>query len=319
MLSRVAERIYWIGRYLERTENTARLINVYANLLFDLPKGVPLGWELLPNIMGGREAYDKHYQKVDERNVIKFVMMDKSFSGSVLNSASSARENARTTREILPNEAWELINELNLFVNDNAASINARNKRIHFLVGLIRRCQHISGMLAGTMSRDVAYNFMIMGRNIERADMTSRILDTGAIDVVDPDDEFYSAYANILWLNVLDSLGAEQMFRKQVRERVDQKSVLNFLLQNRTYPRSITNCLEVFENALHSFPKHEATQRCISHTKLHLKTTDIASLNGIKLHEFLDELQMNFNNIHNEVASTWFSLDTQKQQQEKTT
>jgi len=318
MLSRVAERIYWIGRYLERTENTARLINVYANLLFDLPKGVPLGWELLPDIMGGRDAYSENYQKVDERNVIKFVMMDKSFSGSVLNSASSARKNARTTREILPNEAWELINELYLFVSDNAASVTARNKRSHFLVGLIRRCQHISGMLAGTMSRDVAYNFMIMGRNIERADMTSRILDTGAIDVVEPDDEFYSAYANILWMNVLDSLGAEQMFRKQMRVRVDRKSVLNFLLLNRIYPRSIMNCLEDFESALASLPKHEPTQRCISHTKLQLKTTNIDSLKGMELHKFLDELQMGFNDMHNEVASTWFSLDTQKQQQENT-
>jgi len=316
MLSRVAERIYWIGRYLERTENTARLINVYANLLFDLPKGVLLGWELLPNIMGGRNSYNEGYQKVNERNVIRFLISDKNFTGSILNSARSARENARTTREILPNEAWELINELYLYVNESTTTINARNRRNHFLIGLIRRCQHISGMLAGTMSRDAVYDFMIMGRSLERADMTTRILDTGAILAIEPDDEYYSTFKNILWLNVLGSLGAEQMFRKLVRERIDQKNVLNFLLQNRIYPRSVSHCLEVFENSLYPLPGAEESQRCISLTKHHLKTADIESLKGYQLHEFLDKLQMNFNEIHNEVASTWFSLDAQTQQQE---
>lgn len=314
MLSRVAERIYWLGRYLERTENTARLINVYANLMFDMPKDIPIGWDLLPNIMGGKKEFEKNYPNMDERSVIKFLLADKTFTGSILNAAIFARENARTTREVLPNEAWELINELYLYISDSHASVQSRNKRNHFLVGLIRRCQHIGGMLNGTMNRDAAYDFMIMGRNLERADMTTRILDTGAFTALDPDDEFFEAYENIIWLNVLDSLGAVQMFRKLIRDRIDRAGILKFLLNNRFYPRSISYCLEGVENAIHTLPENTAAQRAISHTRLHLKNSDLEVLENIQLHEFLDKLQMNFNNIHLQIAASWFSLEHSQSQ-----
>lgn len=94
MLSRTAERIYWIGRYLERAENTARLIKVFTNLLIDLPRGAPIGWEMLPAIMGGKSQFQKRFQVMDERNITRFLLVDKPFQGSAINSISAARENA---------------------------------------------------------------------------------------------------------------------------------------------------------------------------------------------------------------------------------
>lgn len=309
MLSRTAERIYWTGRYLERAENTARLTKVFTNLLIDLPKGAPIGWEMLPEITGGRKQFEKRFQVMDERNVMKFLLVDRGFSGSAFNSISAARENARTTREVLPNEAWEMINDLYFFIKENNAAIGARSKRNLLLDGVVQRSQQLSGMLKGTMSRDVAYHFLEIGCALERADMTTRILDTGSIDVLTPDEERDSHFGNIIWLNILDSLGAEQMFRKQHYERIGRESVLNFLLRNRTYPHSVIFCLESVEGELYLLPQNEATQHTVRHAKLHLNKSKNELLTGTTLHHFLDRLQLNFNFIHNELSSTWFGRE----------
>ena len=110
MLSRVAETIYWVGRYLERAENTARLINVNTNLMLDLPKGIALGWEPLIHMLGCEAAYDERHDEVTERRVVNFLISDESNPGSILSTLSYARENARTIREVLPREAWEELN-----------------------------------------------------------------------------------------------------------------------------------------------------------------------------------------------------------------
>ena len=112
MLSKVAERVYWLGRYLERIENTARLINVYGNVLLDLPRPAKLVWESLVAITGSQETFAERYSRADERNVVKFYLADRSNPPSVLNSITYARENARTVREIVPANTWEAVNDL---------------------------------------------------------------------------------------------------------------------------------------------------------------------------------------------------------------
>ena len=112
MLSRVAERIYWCARYLERVENTARLVSVYDNLLFDLPHDFNIGWYNLITINSGEQAFDERYKIRDERNVVKFLLADDTNFSSMLVSLKMVRENMRTTRDVVPQETWELINEL---------------------------------------------------------------------------------------------------------------------------------------------------------------------------------------------------------------
>ena len=122
MLSRVAESLYWMGRYAERAENVARLTNVNANLLLDLPRGIAPGWAPLVAIMGGQADYDARYTDYEERNVVRFLLMDSDNPSSVLSSLAQARENARTVRDIMPREAWELINELHHYAREHASS-----------------------------------------------------------------------------------------------------------------------------------------------------------------------------------------------------
>lgn len=210
---------------------------------------------------------------------------------------------------MLPNEAWEMINDLYFFIEENSSAVGARSKRNDLIDGIVQRSQQLSGMLGGTMSRDVAYHFMETGRSLERADMTTRIIDTGSMAVSGDDEDNDSHFGNIVWLNILDSLGAEQMFRKQHYERVGRKSVLKFLLHNRTYPHSVIFCLESMEGELYLLPQNEEAQHAIRHAKLHLGKNKAELLEGEALHKFLDRLQCNFGFIHEKISFTWFGYE----------
>src|SRR5690606_1659640 len=119
MLSRVAERLYWTSRYLERVENTARLMGVYTNLLLDMPSGVNIGWYNLVTLNNAEAWFENRYKVKDERNVMRFLLSDPDYPGSMMSSLQGVRENIRTTRDVVPAESWEYINELTLYVQDN--------------------------------------------------------------------------------------------------------------------------------------------------------------------------------------------------------
>ncbi len=180
MLSRVAERMYWAARYLERVENTARLVSVYDNLLFDLPRSVNIGWFNLVVINSGTELFHERYRVQDERNVVKFMLADDTNPSSMLSSLQMLRENIRTARDVLPAEAWELVNELQLYARKNIQQGINRSARHAFLNHVIEGCQGINGLFGSSMSRDAAWDFLRLGCNLERADMTTRLLDAGA-------------------------------------------------------------------------------------------------------------------------------------------
>jgi len=238
MLSRVAENLYWMARYLERAENTARLINANTNALLDLPRGITLGWGPLIDIMGCRAEFDAIFSVKDERNVINFLIVDERNPTSLVSSLSRARENARTLREILQRELWEELNDLYLFAKREIPAGLGRRKRFESMRAVIRRRQTMLGIVDGAMSRDEAYQFMRLGRYLERADMTSRIVDTSSADLLGVRSGELP-FANIRWISILRSLSAYQMYRQHVQVRVRGPAVLRFLLQNWQFPRSV--------------------------------------------------------------------------------
>ena len=137
LLSRVAERVYWQARYLERAENMARLLHVFSALQLDLPKGTKLGWQSLIQITGHDTYFSTKYKQENERNVVKFLLSEKN-GVSLVDMLVSARENARTTREIMPTEAFELINGLYHFARDHAEKGLHRPNAITFSNKLYR-------------------------------------------------------------------------------------------------------------------------------------------------------------------------------------
>lgn len=314
MLARVAERIYWLGRYMERAENTARLVSVYSNLLLDLPRGTRIGWETLIDIAGCNKSFQEKFQNTDERSVIRFLLADTSNPVSILSSLSSARENARTAREIIPSEAWEQINNLYLHAKESSTKGIARNERHRLLQYIIMHIQQFTGLMAGTMSHNHAYDFIRLGRNLERADMTTRIVDVGSGNLLpqlshtELEINTLETYNNILWMSVLRSLSAYQMYRQNVQNRINPEDVVAFLLQNSEFPRAVLHSLVEVEACVQKFPNNEDTLRAIASTQRRVKEANIIELlnDSNRLHAFIDQLQLEIATAHNQITLTWF-------------
>lgn len=310
MLSRVAERIYWQARYLERAENTARLLSVFSTLLLDLPPGTKLSWRSLVEITGTDEAFDEKYKQANERNVMRFLMLDS--ISSLLNTLANTRENARTTREIMPLEAFEQINDLYHYAKDNAASSISGGSRHKFLEKIISNCHEISGLMAGSMSRGEAYSFVRLGRSLERADMATRIIDVGSGNLL-PEigtgkvpTEANEPYENTLWMNILRSLTAFQMYRQHVKHRVNGEDVVRFLLQDDDFPRAATHVLTTITKVLKHLPNNAKAAKQVSKTLRTLEKGNISKLLDAGLFQYIDDLQVEIAKIHTSIAETWF-------------
>lgn len=307
MLSRVADRLYWMARYLERAENTARLINVNTHLLLDLPKRVRLGWEPIIDITSQRDFFYSLYETADERSVIRFMVADTRNSDSILSALNSARENTRTIRDIIPREAWEQVNVLCMNAKTNARNVMTHRHRYNYLHSVILGVQTISGMLAGTMTHDEGYSFLRMGRNLERADMTTRIIDVRSATLLPDILEDLSPFENLQWRSVLKSLTAYQMYRRGMRQRVRRIDVLKFLLQEKRFPRSFYHALCQVSNCLNDLPRNDAPLRLLNQLQQKLLRTDLHEFSQETLHDFIDDLQFSVIKINNNISETYFS------------
>lgn len=308
MLSKVAERVYWIARYIERVENTARLVGVYDNLLFDLPRNVNFGWFNLVQINSAQQDYLERYKIKDERNVVKYMLGDANNSSSVVSTLKMIRENVRTTMDVVPAEAWELINELTIYVNDNIQNGINRGKRNSFLDGLVKGCQQINGLMYGTMAHDAAWFFLRLGRNLERADMTTRILDAGAAALLQMQgDEAAINIQQLIWGNVLRSVGADQSYRRTTRSAVEGSDVVHYLLEDAEFPRTIRHCMNALVDSAKKLPRSKEVVEFLNQVQENIfDEVDYEQL-GEPLRDYLNDLQTELADIHNKIALNWFT------------
>ena len=306
MLSRSAERLYWLARYLERTENTARLINVTMNLIYDLPYGSEFGWHNLLTIFSVEHAFNQRFKVANEQNITRFLLTEDN-PNSILSSLSYARENMRTSRELMPDEAWEQVNELYLYAQKHKDSLSSRRGRAVFLQDIMRGCQRFTGFMVGAMSHNDSYRFLCLGKNIERADMTTRIMDFGTVLLLAENrSSILREHEGLLWLNVLKSLSASLMYRKQVRLRIKDKDVLNFLLKDENLPSSVQHCLHEIGFCIKKLPNSAMLLTRLNQLEQTLLTVDMANTTPEQLHQLLDSLQTDFNRLHKQISDTWF-------------
>ena len=331
MLSRVAQNIYWTTRYIERAEDTARLINVNTNLLLDLPRHTTFGWLPLIFIVGAeKQFFEKDPNRLaDESSVVKFLISDRDHPGSIMSSLAAARENLRTTRDTVPQDAWEQINGLYIYARDHAPT---RRGRFEFLRRVIQGAQQIGGLLAGAMSRTAAYDFVRLGHYLERADMTTRILDVRSANLLAhasqtqsqaqtsgagpfqtqgplspaPQEE-QDPFESIQWMSVLKSLSAYQMYRQQVRVRVSGPDVLKFLLQDRHFPRAVAFCLRQLEICLRKLPRNGAALAVLATLEQELNAATVPELAREELHHFIDRLQIHLGQLHDQIGTAYFA------------
>jgi uncharacterized alpha-E superfamily protein len=315
MLSRVADNLYWFARYLERVENLARLVDVNTSLMLDLPRELSPGWEPVITITGSEAHFAERSRDTSERAVVRFVVADPMNAGSMVSALGTAREIARTIRDILPREVWEHINGLNLYVAEHAAEAISKRTRHGFLQHVILGTQTFTGMLESIVNEGAALSFMTLGRNIERADMTSRIVDVRAVSMMPESGAAARPFASIQWMSVLRSLSGYQMYRLKRRERVHPAGVVRFLLADEVFPRSCVCCLARMEQVLERLPNSDGLQRRVVRVRRALLGALTRELTANELHGFIDRLQLALARINDELARTYFSPDLPLAQQ----
>lgn len=319
MLSRVAENLYWMGRYLERAENTARFINSMTQVRLDLPRDASFGWDVLLKVAGLDQQFAERYPDStvpDEDVLIPFLIEDVDNPSSILAGIHNARENARTVREVLPMELWERINSLYLYIRENATKARqGRGPRSDLLSGVIGRRESIIGLLTGSMSHDVAYQFAKLGRNIERADMTTRIIDVNSAVRMPKDPALMAITTERMWLSTLSALSALQMYRRHVGVHVRANDVVNYLLKDAHFPRTVLHCLAEIEDCLSVLPEHKAPMKKVRQAWRRVEAMKLNDLKPTVLHEYLDQLQADFAAVHAATAAQYFHLHEAQQAQ----
>jgi uncharacterized alpha-E superfamily protein len=307
MLARAAGNLYWMARYLERAENTARLINSTTHVLLDLPLGASFGWANLIVVAGLDELFKKNYPQANEESIMRFLIEDNRNPGSILSCVQYARENTRTLREVLPAEMWERINSLFLNVRENASTAcRSRRDRYMVLNHIIEQRQAIVGMVSGTMSHDVAYQIIKLGRNVERADMTTRILDLNSAVQFPQDSVLQEALMERIWMSTLNTLSAYQTYRRLVSMQVRSSDVINFLLGDMRFPRSVEHCLGEIESCLKLLPKSQQLQQLVAQLRLKISQRQTDGLSANALHNYLDNLQAELAEIHDALTHCYF-------------
>lgn len=305
MLSRVAENIYWLARYLERAEGTARLVSTSSLLQLDLPMNVPLSWSSLVDILGGWPAFQAGGHVNDERGVTRYLISDGGNPGSIISCVRQARENARVTRDMLPSEAWEAINELYLYVRENASSLTSRRRRSSFLNRVILHALQISGIMHGSVTRGPGHQFMSLGRYLERADMTTRIIDVRYASLI-PMDDALSAYGGVCWMNVLKSLSAYEMYRHDIHGRITGHEVTNYLIKGTEFPRAVAFTLNRARTCLQRLPNADGCIEKIGELRELLDATEFQGMSPENMHLFIDHLQEGLGAAHDEITRTYF-------------
>lgn len=311
MLSRVANSIYWMSRYLERADNVARFIDVNARLTMDLgfePENMQ--WDPLVQASGDEELYKENHSSYDEQSVIHFLMFDTENPNSIIQCIQNARENARTVREVISSEMWETLNALYHMVQRQS---KRTTHDIQAFCAEIHRGNHLfSGHINNTMSHNEGWHFAGLGRMLERADKTARILDVKYFILL-PGQEFFDSPLDALeWGAVLKSVSGFEMYRKQFH-RANFRDVAQFLILDDQFPRSIRFCIQRASHYLGEITgmldvKVRATKE-MDTLKSSLENIDIESILNQGLHEYIDTFQYNLNVVDSSIYKSFFSLE----------
>lgn len=308
LLSRVAEAAYWAGRYLERAEATARLVRCHTDLYLDLPRSAGLTWSPLLAVLGTSTAFDGAGRPPSEDEVVAFLTHDRTGQSSISASLGAVHENLRVTRPLLPTEAAEVLNELHTHVRTTAARAVPRAGRIEWLTGVIRRCQTLNGLLIDTMSHDDCFSFFTIGRQLERADMTTRILDVQSEVLMGRARAEVAPHAEVCWASALKSLNAFDSYRRR-HSGTRAVDTLHFLLRDAQCPRSVDACLTEVARRMLELPRHEEAMAASAAVGDLLRRAEVDVLVDAGLHDFVDTVQRSLDDVHSAIGATWFGAD----------
>jgi len=313
MLSRVANSIYWMNRYIERAENYARFMDVNFNLTLEMHPGVIAQWKPLVVTSGDWNLFESMHGTPDKQTVIYFMSFEPENRNSIYSCLVTARENARIVRPEITREVWEQINYLYYLVKDGLAKEYWKKEDPRdFFLEVKKGCQLLYGMFDATISRTEGWHFGNIGRLIERSDKTSRVLDVKYHMLLPTPDSVGSPLDLIQWAALLKSVSAYDMYRKQ-NGKLTPFEISRFLILDQNFPRSILSCLIESENSLKciSGTSNEGyaneTEKKLGKLKSQLEFADANDIFNFGLHEYMDDYQIKINEVSDSIYETFFS------------
>lgn len=315
MLSRVANSIYWMCRYIERAENVARFISVNLNLLLDMPSQEENHWKPIVLTTGDQELFEKNNQEYSQEAVIRFLTFDQDYPNSILRCLAAARENGRSIREIISSEMWEHLNNFYLELTSEQFLHMALEDPHRFFKIIQMRSHLFTGLMYSTMSHGEAWNFARIGMMMERADKTTRILDVKYFMLLPQASLVNTPIDHIQWMAVLKSASAFEMYRKE-HHNITPRKVADFLIFDSQFPRSIRHCINKAKICLHRITGTPAgavinlAEKKLGRIQADIEYTDIDEVFEMGLHEYLDAMQVRINKVGEAIGTTFFNLKT---------
>lgn len=314
MLSRVAEAMYWMTRYVERAENYARFMDVSFNLTLELPPHLSEQWQPLVVTTGDWDLYKMMNKTIDKQKVIYFLSFDPKNPSSIYNCIINARENARSIRPEITKELWEQINYLYYFVKNglNKKVWQKKDPRL-FFDEIKKGIQLFWGIIDATISRNEAWHFGRIGKLLERADKTSRILDVKYHMLLPSASDVGTPVDIIQWAALLKSVSAYDMYRKN-NGKLTPSGIASFLILDKEFPRSILRCINHAATSLKmisgsGYGYANDAEKEIGILESQLEYADIHDIIRGGMHEYLDNLQIKLNKISSAIFESFFSRE----------
>jgi uncharacterized alpha-E superfamily protein len=311
MLSRVADAIYWSSRYVERAENVARFIEVNLNLMLDTPVLQREGWESLVATTGDQKLFYERYREATPTEVAHFLTFDADYPNSVMSALTLARDNARTVREVISREMWQQLNEFYLMVCDAAKQPFSLGEMAAFYHRVKMSGIFYEGVTNATLSRGEAWSFARMGRLLERADKTSRILDVRYGRIRSANER--PAVDEMSWVALLNSASALQMYR-QHHHVMSPAAVAGFLMLNGKFPRSILYCVSEAQSSVHALTgtpsslAYNDAERVLGQLRARLAYGRMEDMIAEGLHQVIDRIQISLNDVGLAIQRHFFDI-----------
>ena len=319
LLARYAECLFWLARYIERAENLARILDVNETFSRDSRGGQ--NWQSVLQLHGDEARFKALHGAATAEAVLRFYVTDADNPTSIVSAVRSARENARALRPLISNEMWTQVNVLHNRLGALGESALAAGNRARLFGQVKEACQTHVGVIEGTFYRGQGWHFCRLGRYIERADQTTRLLDIkyhlllpGPVDVGSPLDVSQ-------WNALLRSAAGYQAFRQLHPEGITPARVAEFLLLDGRFPRSVALCVReaglLLDGLRSNYNLRGGTGAAEELDRLHsvLNTVSIGEILKKGLHEFLDLLQRQFIAVTADLSDTFFGHGTQSQSQ----
>jgi len=301
LLSRVADSVYWMARYIERAENVARFIGVNLNLQLDLPLTPAHQWQPLIDTSGDTDVFRERYGDATQGRVIEYLAYDGENSNSIASCLRLARENARSVRETISSEMWAQVNAMYLQIQTQR-SLPEPERLLDAFREIRLGCHLFQGLADATMSHNEAWHFLRLGRKLERADKTSRLLDVKYFMLLPSTRDVGTPYDDIHWSAVLKSVSGFEMYRKKFG-RITPSDVVDFLVMDGEFPRAVRYCIRCASESLHAITGtpigafYYTSEQLMGQLQAELDFTSVTNVIRNGLHEYLDRLQIKVNAI----------------------